>query len=330
MAWLRCVEANIAGPDGIPELPKSDPAWDCIAKGWKWIVLAPEVEDSIPTLPSWTQMALNSGNSIGKAIGELEVACLMTHFFNQGLDLSQACLNASQGDQRCKESIPFIAIYVQKFAGGAPNFPIINFLSRFSQQFNATLLMGQDFFQGLTMLDFKQPDCVYPFIRASAWATMLTTSKSSDGYAKLLHCHDLDKLKSNNIFPKVQLAEKMLTDSWKTIQNCLKDRSHSESHTNKCFGRMAVRTMLFLTGKQKFSREGKEFESLESILEAFTEDMKNPNEKNTGSQGREELPVTDVVNAKPKELVLLQNSHIQIDGLCLGCLIFLNFEHCAC
>ena len=279
MAWLRCVEANIAGPDGIPELPKSDPAWDCIAKGWKWIVLAPEVEDSIPTLPSWTQMALNSGNSIGEAIGELEVACLMTHFFNQGLDLSQACLNASQGDQRCKESIPFIAIYVQKFAGGAPNFPIINFLSRFSQQFNATLLMGQDFFQGLTMLDFKQPDCVYPFIRASAWATMLTTSKSSDGYAKLLHCHDLDKLKSNNIFPKVQLAEKMLTDSWKTIQNCLKDRSHSESHTNKCFGRMAVRTMLFLTGKRKFSREGKEFESLESILEAFTEDMKNPNEK---------------------------------------------------
>ena len=159
---------------------------------------------------------------------------------------------------------------------------------------------------------------------------MLTTSKSSDGYAKLLHCHDLDKLKSNNMFPKVQLAEKMLTDSWKTIQNCLKDRSHSESHTNKCFGRMAVRTMLFLTGKQKFSREGKEFESLESILEAFTEDMKNPNEKNTGSQGREELPVTDVVNATPKELVLLQNSHIQIDGLCLGCLIFLNFEHCAC
>ena len=42
---------------------------------------------------------------------------------------------------------------------------------------------------------------------------------------------------------------------------------------------MAVRTMLFLTGKQKFSREDKDFESLESILEAFTEDMKNPNEK---------------------------------------------------
>ena len=32
--------------------------------------------------------------------------------------------------------------------------------------------------------------------------------------------------------------------------------------------------------------------------------------------------MTDVVNAKPKELVLLQNSHIQIDGMCLGCFIF--------
>ena len=88
--------------------------------------------------------------------------------------------------------------------------------------------------------------------------------------------------------------------------------------------------MLFLTGKQKFSREDKDFESLESILGAFTEDMKKSKERTTGSQSKEELPVTDVVNAKPKELVLLQNSHIQIDGLCLGCLIFLNFEHCAC
>ena len=121
MAWLRCVEANIAGPDGLPELPKSDPAWDCIAKGWKWIVLAQEVEDSIPTLPSWTQIALNSGNSIGKAIGELEVACLMTHFFNQGFGLAQACQNASQGDQRCKESIPFIARSLQEVHQTSPS-----------------------------------------------------------------------------------------------------------------------------------------------------------------------------------------------------------------
>jgi hypothetical protein len=102
---------------------------------------------------------------------------------------------------------------------------------------------------------------------------MLTTSKCSDGYAKVLHCHDLDKLKSSNVFPKVQLAEKMLTDAWKTIESCQGDGSHSESHTNKSFGRMAVGTMLFLTGKQKFSREDKDFESLESILGAFTEDM---------------------------------------------------------
>jgi hypothetical protein len=47
------------------------------------------------------------------------------------------------------------SIHCQKFAGGSPNFPIIKFLSRFSQQFNATLLMGQDFFQGLTMLDAR-------------------------------------------------------------------------------------------------------------------------------------------------------------------------------
>ena len=83
-----------------------------------------------------------------------------------------------------------------------------------------------------------------------------------------------------------------------------------------------MRTMLFLTGKQKFSREDKDFESLESILGAFTEDMKKSKERTTGSQSKEELPVTDVVNAKPKELVLLQNSHIQIDGMRLGCFIF--------
>ena len=136
----------------------------------------------------------------------------------------------------------------------------------------------------------------------------------------------------------------MLTDAWKTIESCHGDGGHSESHTNKCFGRMAVRTMLFLTGKQKFSREDTDFESLESILGAFREDMKNPKDRTTGSQSKEELPVTDVVNAKPKELVLLQNSHIQIDGMCLGyfrtatsrlmvCALatsYLYFEPCAC
>ena len=60
------------------------------------------------------------------------------------------------------------------------------------------------------------------------------------------------------------------------------------------------------------------FHSLESLLGAFTKDMQNPGEKATRSQSKEELPVTDVVNAKPTELVLLQSNHLEINGMLRG------------
>ena len=315
VAWLRCLEAGIAGPNGLPDVPKPDPAWDCIQAGWEWTILAPEVEEAIPTLASWCQMAQNSGNSIGKAINELEVASLLTQLFNQGMDLSQALAIAAQGDLRCRESLPYIASYVQKYAGGS-DFPIIHWLTKFGHQFNATLLLGQEFIATLATMEFKDPHQVFPVCRAAIWACMLTTNKASDGFAKLLSKSDLDRLKAPTMLAKIKEAEGMLKDSWQAMETMKAADPEKESHAHKVFGRMAVRSILHLTSKEKHSREEWQWTNLAEIVQSFTDELQHlPTQ---GPQNAKDLPVADTVNAKPGQLALLQNPHLQLDEQCLG------------
>ena len=197
--FLKAIEVGMPSPDGHQaDLPKSNPCWSCIQEGWRWVVIHSDMEESMPTLASWIQMGCNSSNSIGRPQSELELATTISKFFEGGLDLQQAIQRAKQGDIKCQGSLPSVALYVQRFSGGA-NFPLLAWLTKFSQQYGSTLLLGAEFAHALANLDFKVPGQLFPMIRLAAWATQLTsTHKSADGYARMLSKGDLEKLKNNH------------------------------------------------------------------------------------------------------------------------------------
>ncbi|CAK9094208.1 Uncharacterized protein SCF082_LOCUS44288, partial [Durusdinium trenchii] len=240
-----------------PDAPKNDPVWKCITEGWSWVVVSNEMEDHIPTFPSWVQMAMNSSNSIGRPQTELELATTMATFFQNGMDLKEAITQAKQGDIKCQQSLPAVAHYVQRFAGG-PNFPLIHFLGKFGKLFGGALLLEGDFFHALAHTDFKVSGQVFPMVRMGLWATMLTNpQKSQDGFAKVFTKADIEKLRSHLSIEKTKQAETMLAKAWETYQELVTKNSQMELHYTKCFGKFTVRLLLFLTQKQEVSKEAK-------------------------------------------------------------------------
>ena len=277
-------------------------------------MICSEVEEAIPSLPSWIQMGLNSSNSIGRPQTELELATTIATFFESGMDLQQAMDKAKQGDLKCRASLPSVALYVQRFAGG-PAFPLVHFLGKFGKLYGSSLLLGQDFFHHLANLDFKIPDQVFPFIRLAAWATMLTSpQKAMDGFAKMLSKADLERLKAPASIQQTKNAETMLADAWKTMENMLKLDQSQEPHLQRCYGRLAVRTMLFLCHKQKQSKEAKHWPDLNSILVAFTEEATGNTSSSTATS-QSDLVVSNVLDAKPHTVALLQNPHMKLGAM---------------
>ncbi|CAJ1457777.1 unnamed protein product [Effrenium voratum] len=199
IAFLRCLQYGIEGPEGTHAIVQKDkdPTQETIQKGWTWCVISAQVEEAMPHLPSFIELAMNSTNAIMKQANELEVALQLATAFDQGLTMQQAIGKVSQASTSCQRSIPSIAMFVQKFGGGSPGFPFLHFLNGFSKSFNASLQIGTETMQLLSTLDFRVATQIYPMKRISLWATMLTSPKSQDGFAKILTQSDIQRLKTS-------------------------------------------------------------------------------------------------------------------------------------
>ncbi len=325
VAFLRCLEAGLSNPDGQAlEIAKADPIWDLIQNGWPWVVVHAEMEQAVPTLASFIQLAANSSNSIGKPINEVEVGLQLANHFTKGMTLDQAIQFVKAGDVRCRGSISHIATYVQRFAGG-PSFPLLYFVSRFSSQMGATLLLGSQIMATIVSLDFKDPNSIYPFLRTAIWVTMLASGSSRDGFATMLTKGDLEKLKSPSIFAQVAKAESILCDAYQFFHT-MQGSHEQESRFIKCLGRLNVRTILFLTQKQKQSRENKTWDSLADILQAFSDEL-HPSESATASSSSQSMIVCNAISASPKTLAMLQNIHMKLGNLYLRFKLNLKLLH---
>lgn len=178
------------------------------------------------------------------------------------------------------------------------------------RQFNASLMMGQDMMEQLAMMDFKHPTQVFPYVRCAIWATMLTSPKSQDGYAKILTKQDLDKLRGPAHQAKVLQAEDQLAKSWEVAMG-----HHVPQSTGvKAFGKMAVRTILFLTAKQRMSREATTYEDLTAILVQFTKDVQGTTTTSLVA-AQPDIQVTNVIDASPQAIAFLQAEHMKIHGM---------------
>ena len=203
------------------------------------------------------------------------------------------------------------------------NFPLVHFLGKFGKLFGGTLLLGGDFFNALAHTDFKVSGQVFPMVRMGLWATMLTNpQKSQDGFAKVFSKADIERLRSHGCIEKTKQAEAMLANAWETYQQLVANHGNMELHYTKCFGKLTVRLLLFLTQKQKVSKEAKSWESMQDILKAFTEEAMNP--PVSSSTAPEEtataapLEVQDMLKASPKEIAKVQNQRLKIGSMHLG------------
>ena len=163
---------------------------------------------------------------------------------------------------------PSIAHFVQRLAGGD------QFLSNFGHMYGATLVMGEVRSSRVlwsTKISGMPHAC-------SQWSALHVGPQRSppDGFAKILVANDFQKLQT--MAHNLMDAETRLADAWQAIATGLANQQASgtkskQTHRYKCMGRLYVRTILFLTKKQKHSRESKRWETLKELTESFTHEV---------------------------------------------------------
>lgn len=98
----------------------------------------------------------------------------------------------------------------------------------------------------------------------------------------------------------------LLQDSWSMMK-----RTSEEANHYGAFGRLRCRACLFLTNKQRLSRENVEYQSLTEIAAIFTKELKDGPPVAAPSETVVERSV-DVLTASGTEKALLQNQHLKM------------------
>lgn len=102
----------------------------------------------------------------------------------------------------------------------------------------------------LSHYDFKVVNNPLPFCRAALLCAMLTSKKHLDGLQRLLVKSDLDRMKGVLKNKAVQV-ESLLKDGWIACQG--EPLKHADKVAS--FGKLCVRLILHLLGKEKHSRD---------------------------------------------------------------------------
>ena len=131
-AFCKAVEQGCKSADGMSvEMKSDDGLHKIVTEGWPMLVINEMVERSIPSLPAWLQMAMNSVNMGFKQVNEIEAAALMAEFIKHGKTLNEALAQVEKTDPLCKPQLHAIAYYVSRYGGGDQQ-SLLKFLSQFS------------------------------------------------------------------------------------------------------------------------------------------------------------------------------------------------------
>ena len=274
------------------------------------------IEEEWPVLPGLLANALNSSNAIAKEATELEWAASLATWNLGGMTLGQAVARAKQATTTKASTMDDISHYVQHFGG--QDHKLIFFLVQFSTFFANQLMIGQEMMHHLAMVNFRQPGCMFPFLRCAIWATLASSPHVKDGYSKILTKSDVEKLRSSTLAPKIATAETQLQTAWQGLSQPISD------HEAKCFGRFCIRTILWLVQKERLSRETISFQSQVKIQEAFTNEIQEGPVKPVQAEAQD-LQVADTTQASPKALALLQNPHIKVNAKYLVFILVVSF-----
>lgn len=124
----------------------------------------------------------------------------------------------------------------------------------------------------LAHCDFKQASTTFPFLRVGLATCQLTAPKSQckDGFAKLIHRSDWEKLKGKKLSDDILAAERLMSAAWTAVEAS----GLGLEKVAVPFGKFQIRLCLHLLGKESKSRETTKFKNLTEIHQKFGEDMR--------------------------------------------------------
>ena len=112
-----------------------------------------------------------------------------------------------------------------------------------------------------------------------------------------------------------QYARQMLLDCWK-----LKEQAPANVSKVASFGKLCVRAVLHLLGREKMGREPKGFHDLKEIGRQFVDDLNSTGKKAEcdDSKKDEGLTTHNLVDASASQVAMVQNDHMEVNKLSLG------------
>lgn len=184
-------------------------------------------------------------------------------------------------------------------------------------------MIGEDMMRCLAFMEMKNSMGLYPFLRLGMWATMMSSSVQKDGISRILVKADADKLKDVKMRGQVDEVEQLLADSWELLQSC----GLEESARVGAYGRLAVRLILKLTGKEKLGKEPAGFDTFQDIAKLFAAELQKTGKAKAASSSSDpasDMKVHNLIEADAAQVALLKNHHMEVGKLQLG--FFLCFH----
>lgn len=171
----------------------------------------------------------------------------------------------------------------------------------------------------LAHFDFKVEGNPMIMTRIALLHAMLSSTKTSDGYTKLIVKADFDRCKGALKAKLIQMDD-LLKQAW---TDCC--TSANKQHVVVAFGRLNVRFVLLLLGKQKFSRDKQELGNFSDIVHVFAQELAGDFSwsKQPAGTTLQKGGIEDLIGATAAKVAQLQHSHIAVGKMYLGiCSVF--------
>ena len=125
----------------------------------------------------------------------------------------------------------------------------------------------------LALTDFKSKDTTYPWIRLALATCQMCAPKHfiRDGISRFVTSGDFSKLKQKGMVLQLVAAESLLQEAWLL---CSQSGLTLDQQAQP-MGRYLTRLALFLIGKGTKGAEGKVFQQMSDITDAFTTEPMN-------------------------------------------------------
>ena len=283
--FVKCVQGrlkacfkNISDANGLlsEELLSQDPDFKImIEEGWEWVILPWQVEATWPTLPEFAQRALNSSNSVANDATEWEVAISIGECWSQMEEPNWQMAKdaAAAGEPSCKSYLDAICNIVQRYGGGAPDFPLIKEQEEFYKTLGCHKRLGEVFTTAIadTKLDYISPRL---HVKHALITLQLTATKLEDGVVKLVTKTHVQALAAKDMYSAVELADNELGAARDFLTKLKEADRISDSQFTDVHGMLRVRYGGFLTKLGKSTFEGIAYEKPIEIISKFLKEVK--------------------------------------------------------